>query len=132
MQDVKKVKQLVVVVEDRPGMLSEVTEALGRDKINLDAICAFSMDGKAVFNIICSDNQKAKAGLVQKGWQVKEEEVVALNLENKPGALNEVAARLKAKNVNLIYCYGSACDCSCGCGLFFKAQDNDKAVEALK
>ncbi len=72
------------------------------------------------------------AEAMKKGWQVKEEEVVVVSLENKPGVLSEFADKLKAKNINLAYCYGSACDCSCGSRLVFKAEDNNLAIAALK
>jgi hypothetical protein len=134
MQYIKKAKQLVIVTDDKPGMLAEVSGALAGEKINLDAICAYGMEDKAIFYVICSDIQKAKTALAKKGWQVKEEDVIIAGMENKPGALSALAAKLKAKNINLVYCYGSACDCdeTCACRFVFKAEDNDLAIAALQ
>ncbi len=132
MQEIKKVKQLVVVTDDKPGMLAEISGVLAKEKVNLDAICAYAMKDKAVFYVLCSDAEKAETILMKKGWQVKEEEVVVVSLENKPGVLSKFADKLKAKNINLAYCYGSACDCSCGSRLVFKAEDNNLAIAALK
>ncbi len=55
-----------------------------------------------------------------------------LDLENKPGALSDVSKKLKAKNINLLYCFGSACAKDCPCRLVLKAEDNDTLVNALR
>lgn len=129
--DINKVKQLIVATEDRPGMLAEVSGILAKSNINIDGFCAYSMDGQAIFYIVSSDSQKAKTALSAKGWQVKEEDVVIVGLENKVGILSKIADKLKSKNINLLYCYGTTCDSSCASRFIFKAEDNDKAIAAL-
>jgi hypothetical protein len=128
----KIVKQLNVVTQDSPGMLAEVSTVIASEGINIDAICAYGIEGKATFYIITNDNTKAKQTLSSKGWDVKEEEVVMLDLENKPGSLENVSSKLKVKNVNLKYCYGSACSDTCLSRFVLKAEDNQQAIDALK
>lgn len=130
MADAKKVMQLTVATEDKPGMLVEVSSTVKSAGVNINAICAYGMEGKAVFYLITNDNAKARNALVQKGWQIKEDEVVVVGLGNKVGALSEISEKLKG--INLLYCYGSACGCDCACNFILKAEDNDKALEALK
>jgi hypothetical protein len=133
MTEVKKVKQLVVEAPDKPGLLADVCAVMAKAGVNLEATCAYGMDGKAIFYLICSDNKKAKVALAKKGLKVKETEVVVVGLENRAGALSEIADKLKAKKINLLYCYGSTCDCLCDyCRFVFKAGDNDKAIAALR
>lgn len=129
---VKKIKQLTVTTQDRPGMLKEVSQVIAAQGVNIDAICAYGMQGKAVFYVITQDNIKAKQALLAKKWQVEEDEVVMLDLENKPGALAEISAKLKDKNVNLKYCYGTTCAGSSPGRFILKADDNDAALAALK
>ncbi|MDP2939038.1 MAG: ACT domain-containing protein [Candidatus Omnitrophota bacterium] len=127
------VEQLVITTEDKPGMLSDVTEVIAGLKVNIEAICAYGMEGKAIFYIITRDNTNAKKALLSKGWQVKEDEVVVVDLENKPGALNKIAAKLKASGINLLYCYGSTGERDTfPCHFVFKAEDNKAAFAALK
>lgn len=130
--DINKVKQLMVATEDKPGMLAEVSGVLSKSNININGFCAYSMDDQAIFYIVSSDSQKAKSALAAKGWQIKEEDVVVVGLENKVGSLSEISAKLKLNNINLIYCYGTTCDSSCACRFVFKAEDNDKAIAVLK
>ncbi|NQV04433.1 MAG: ACT domain-containing protein [Candidatus Omnitrophica bacterium] len=129
-----KAKEVIITTEDKAGMLAEVTSALSAQGINISAICAYSMEGKAVFMIIASDNQKAKSVAESKGWKADESEVAVLELADKVGAAKEIAGRLKAKNVNLRYLYGTTCTCSpdCACRLVLKGDDNDAIIAALK
>jgi len=132
MENAKLVKQLIVTTQDKPGMLAEVTGVIASQGINIEAICAYGMEGKAIFYLVTKNNAKAKQALTAKGWQVNEEDVVMLDLENKPGALSQLSSKLKAKNINLKYCYGSACSSTCPCRLVLNADDNKQLLEALK
>ena len=130
---VRRVKQIVIVAEDRPGMLSEVTQLIAGENINIEAIKGFvDSKGKANFYIITADNQKALSVLGSGGLPGREEEVLALELENKPGALGKMASKLKEKKVNLLYCYGTVSQAGSPARFIMKAENNDQAIEALR
>lgn len=130
---VRRVKQIVIAAEDRPGMLSEITQLIAGENINIEAIKAFvDSKGKANFYIITADNQKALSVLGSGGLPGREEEVLALELENKPGALGKMASKLKEKKVNLLYCYGTVGQAGSPARFIMKAENNDQAIEALR
>ncbi|MFC1704179.1 ACT domain-containing protein [Candidatus Omnitrophota bacterium] len=126
-----KIQHLEVVAVDKPGMLAEVSGAIAAEGINMEALCAYSWEGNAMFYIHTTDNAKVKEALKSKGWRVKEDEVVIVDLENKPGALSDLSANLKAKGVNLMFAYGSTCGGNCACRIILKAEDNEKIIKAL-
>lgn len=129
-----KAKELIITTQDRPGMLAEVTSEISGQGVNIAAVCAYGMEGKAVFMMVTSDNQKAKSQASLKGWKVDESDVVLVELVDKVGAAKEIADKLKAKGVNLKYLYGTTCKCApdCACRLVLKAADNDAIIAALK
>ncbi|MFH1260174.1 MAG: ACT domain-containing protein [Elusimicrobiota bacterium] len=127
----RKVMQLVVTTDDKPGMLADVTEALAAEKINIEAISAYGDEGEAIFYLIVHDNARALKALKANGWVVAEEEIIVVDVENKAGALHEVASKLKGAEVNLRYCYGTTSERNGPCHFIMKAMDNDKAVTAL-
>ena len=127
----EKIGQLIVTTEDKVGMLSEVSQAITEADVNIEAINAYGLEGKAKFYLITSENQKAIPALKTKGWQVEEEEAVRIDLENKVGALSEIGAKLKSAGVNLLYCYGTVSEGTSPCQFILKAEDNDKAIEVL-
>ena len=132
MSNVRKLKQLTLTTPDKPGMLAEVTGVLAAQGVNIEAICAYGMKGEAVFYLVTQDNTKAKQTFQAKGWQVKEEEVVLVELENRPGALAAISNKLKTQNSNLSYCYGTACAGPCACPIILKSENNDSIIKALK
>ena len=129
-----KVKELIITTEDKAGMLSEVTSAIAAQGVNITAICAYGMEGKANFMLITSDNAKAKSAANSKGWKTEETEVVAVQLIDKVGAAKEIAEKLKTKKVNLEYCYGTTCSCTPNSSsmLVLKSDNNDEIIAALK
>jgi len=129
-----KTKELVITTPDKPGMLSEVSSAIAGSGINMIGLCAYAMEGKAIFMIIADDSQKAKLAAQKKGWDVKESEVVVVNVIDKVGTAKEIGDKLKEKNVNLIYCYGTDCACATNrtCRLVLKSDNNDAIIAALK
>ena len=129
-----KEKELIVTTKDQLGMLAEITSVITGQGVNISAICAYSMEGKAIFMMLTSDNQKAKIQAESKGWKTEESDVVVVELPDKVGAAKEIADKLKAKNVNLKYIYGTTCTCSpnCACRLVLKSDNSDAIISALE
>ena len=129
-----KAKELIITTPDKTGMFSEVASVMASNGININALCAYAMEGKAVFMMLTGNNKKAKAAAESKGWKAEEGEVVIVDLVNKVGAAKEIADKLKASNINLAYCYGTTCTCEtdCACKLVLRSDNNDAIIAALK
>jgi len=129
MTQMQKKKELQIMTEDKAGMLAEVTALISGAGVNIEAMCAYGMQGKATFLLITSDNVKVKQAAVQKGWEVEESDVVVTTVADKAGTAGDVAKKLKAKNVNLLYTYVT---CSNDvCKIVLRAENNDALAEAL-
>ena len=85
MAKAKKVKQLSFMMPDRAGLLSEITTALGVAKVNINAICAYGMQGEANFMFTADSMAKARKALAPLGVELKENDVFAVEMSNKPG-----------------------------------------------
>lgn len=124
-------KQLQVVTPNKVGMLAEVTKTIANTGANIDSLCAYGIDKKAYFLVITNDNAKAAKALKAKKFQVKEENVVIVDLENRVGAAGEMGDKLKNAKVDLSYIYGTTCGCGGPAMLVFKSNKNAKAAESL-
>jgi hypothetical protein len=100
-----KAKELKVRVTDRPGALGEVTGALSEKKINLRAVNAWVEGTEGVVRIVADKTAAAKKALSAKGYQVTEQDVVELELADKPGTLAEKAAALGRAGVNITHVF---------------------------
>lgn len=125
------VKELIIKVQNKVGMMAEVADAVSKGGSNIIALNAFGIDDSAVFRIITSDNSKAIKELKAKKIEVSEKESVKLELENKAGAAADMARKIKSANIDIKYIYGTVCGCECPCALIFNCSDNKKAVEIL-
>jgi hypothetical protein len=100
-----RAKELKVRVADRPGALGEVTSALAEKKINLRAVNAWVEGSEGVVRIVADKAAAAKKVLQAKGWTVEEQEVVEVELADKPGTLAEKATALGRAGVNISYVF---------------------------
>lgn len=107
MGNATKGTELFVKTKDEKGALAKCTVTLRENNVNIEAICAYGMEGDASFMFITSDNTKAKKLLTDGGYTVEENEVVWWKAGNTPGTLNKATAALAEKGVNINYLYGS-------------------------
>lgn len=127
---IMKLKQLAFVVPNRVGLLSELTTFLANGKINIEALCAYGRGPEGVFMIVTDNNAKAKKILNQMGAEVKTEEVIAVELPNRPGQLQKVAKKVSEADVDIQYVYVSPAKGRMT--VVFKTADDKKILRALK
>lgn len=100
-----RAKELKIRVEDRPGMLGEVAGVLAEKKVNLRAVNAWVEDGEGVIRMIVDDLGAAKRALAARGWKAEDQEVLEVELPDKPGALAALAQKLGAAGVNITHVF---------------------------
>lgn len=99
-------KNLVVVLEDRPGTLADMGEVLGNANINIEGICAVSYKGDGIIHILVEDADAARKALEAKGIKGSgEREVLVLDIEDRPGELGEIARKFADAGVNIDLAY---------------------------
>jgi hypothetical protein len=125
-----KVKQLSFGMPDRPGLLAEVSAAIAAAKVNIASICAYAMEGKASFMLVTDGNAKAKKALAKLGVETKEEDVVLVEMPNKPGQLEQVAKKVAAGNININYIYGTSAAGKSGTCVM-STSDDKKAIRLI-
>ena len=123
-------KQLSVFLENKPGVLAKMCRTLGDHEINIRGISISDTVDHAVVRLVVTDPRKAIHVLGEHGMFVVETDVLALDLQDRPGKLAEAAAKLARIKVNIEYAYGSS-DTTHGM-VFVRVSDVKKAVEALQ
>ena len=119
-------KDLTVVVPDRPGTLADLADAIGRAGINIEAFSGYSCEGSGVIHLLVEDARLVRKIMENAGLEVREErDVLVVDTEDRPGALAGVARRIAASGVNLDFLYGVRGR------LILGADDFEKAEQAL-
>jgi hypothetical protein len=98
---VSRATEFTVMLEDRPGTLAEMTEALGNAGVNIDGMQAMPCGGQGVIQMIIPDADKAVRALDGGGIKYTRREVLLLSLEDKPGSLARVARAMSDAGINL-------------------------------
>ncbi len=98
-------KQLAIFLDNRPGTLARVCDALSEAKINIYAITTSDTVDHSVIRLVVNDPQKAVAVFEEHGTLVVEDDVVMLEGDNKSGSLAKIAHQLAEAGINIEYCY---------------------------
>jgi hypothetical protein len=99
-------KDLTVILEDRPGTLADLGEATGRAGINIEGVCGTTQEGQGVIHIVVEDAAAARAALSDAGIDVGgERDVLVVDVEDRPGTMGEVARRIGSAGVNIELVY---------------------------
>jgi hypothetical protein len=102
-------KDLTVELEDRPGTLADLGEALGNAGVNIDGGCGFPSGGRATLHILVEDAGAARKAIEGAGLKATDErDVVILDVTDKPGELGAIARRMADAGVNIDLVYLSA------------------------
>ena len=125
------VKQISVSLENVPGKLSEVSDYLGANGINIIALSVADTADISAVRFVANDPEKAANVLRSHGYAIKMSDVLAVETPNHPGGLNAVLRPLKEVSINVKYLYTCL-----GTGektvLIVGVDKMDEAVQVLK
>ena len=100
-----KIKQLSVSLENIPGMLSNISEILGKEGVNIRAISVADTADISTVRFVVDDPTRAVNILKSNNYTVREKDVLAVETPDHPGGLNAVLKPLKSANINVHYLY---------------------------
>lgn len=129
---VKAVKEIVIISENRVGVLSAISKILADRGINIVAISAHAACGVALINLVTEDHARVKDLLDRKAIAYQENSVLLLEVEDKPGTLLSLTKKLAANKVDILNVYGSAGCACCPCSLVILTDNNRRAEVALR
>ena len=123
----EKIREIFVVVENRPGALGDLLGHLTRENINIEAVGLFQDTAK----LSVSDVDRALKALARGRYQVEVREVLRLELDNKPGSFAFIASRLGTARINIDYCYGTIAKGQKSAAVILDVADLDRAMSVL-
>lgn len=123
------IKQLSIFSENRPGRLASVAKAIKEEGINIFAFSIAEGAGYGVIRMLVDQPEKAYAKLHGLGYTVRYTDVLALEMEDRPGGLYDAVAYLGDAGINIEYSYAySGRKCAV---LIIRVEDIDSAIEKL-
>jgi hypothetical protein len=127
-----KINQLSLFLENKPGHLSSVCRSLADAGVNILTLSLADTQQFGILRLIVPDWQQAKQVLEKAGSVVNVTEVVATEVEDRPGGLADVLETIRAAGLNIEYMYAFTFRRGDRAVLVFRFDDPDAAVKALQ
>jgi hypothetical protein len=95
------------MLDDRPGTLAQLGEALGKANVNVEGVCVLPAGGgQATVHLLVEDATGARRAIEGAGLRVSaERDVVVVEMEDKPGTLGRTARRVADAGLNIDLAY---------------------------
>jgi hypothetical protein len=124
-------EQISIFIENKEGRLAEVTAILRDANVNIRALSLADTTDFGVLRLIVNDNEKAEKALKKEGFTVGITQVLAVEVKDEPGGLNNVLDPLYENEVNVEYMYAFANPQCKNAIMIFRFDDHDKALKIL-
>lgn len=100
-------KDITILIEDKPGTLADVFEALGSAKVNAAGTCGFPAGGEGILHVLVEDADAARQALEGAGLTVRDERDVVIvgPLPAQAGSGGELLRRISNQGVNVDLLY---------------------------
>lgn len=95
-------KPITLILEDRVGLISDISYILGKEKINIDGLNASAVGKKIAITIRVKQQNKALAVLAKNGYKNVEKNYFIITIDDKPGEMAKITGLLKKAKINIV------------------------------
>ncbi len=127
-----RAEQISIFLENKAGRLAEVTSILAEADVNIRALAIADTSDFGVLRLIVNDNQRAVEALRNRGFTVGKTDVVAVEVEDRPGGLYRILDLLNKAEINVEYMYAFVTQSGSNAIMIFRFDNIDQAVKLLK
>jgi hypothetical protein len=127
-----KAEQISVFLENKAGRLAEVTEILSEAKVNIRALALADTSDFGVLRLIVDNNEKAVEALKNRGFTVGRTDVLAVEVEDRPGGLHSILDMLNGAEINVEYMYAFVQHSGKNAVMIFRFDHIDEAIRVLE
>ena len=126
------VRQISVFIENKPGMMVKITDALGNAGVDIRALSLADTQDFGILRLIVNDTDKAREALKEVGCITSVTEVIVAELPDVPGAMTNTVRILADNGINIEYIYAFVSpEKNKKAYIVFRIKDTEKASEVL-
>ena len=125
-------KQISAFVENKPGRLMEILQALADAKVDLKALSLADTTDFGVIRMIVSDNELAKKVLKEDGVVVRITDITAVAVPDEPGALLDALKILSDNGIAIEYMYAFGEKLGNSSVIAIRTEDPEKTEQVLR
>ncbi|MDR3637923.1 MAG: amino acid-binding protein [Isosphaeraceae bacterium] len=102
------VHEVTAYLENKPGRLAKICSALAHEKTEIRAISVMDTADRSVLRLVTNELEATKRVLTALGTEFTTSEVIAVEVDNRAGALARLLERLAEEHINIEYAYASS------------------------
>ena len=123
--------QLAVFLENRPGMLLRICQAIAQAQINILALSVLDAVDHVIVRIVVDRPKEAEQVLAGLHAMFQRHDVIVMDVPNTVGALARLAERLAASGINIEYAYCTASPTAQGGTIVLRTNDLEATINVL-
>ena len=127
-----KAEQLSIFLENRAGRLADVTHALAEAGVSIRALSLADTSDFGILRLLVKERETAKAVLKEKGFTFGCTAVVAVQVDDRPGGLDDVLQLVSKSGINVEYMYSLIQRTEPRAIMIFRFDKSDLAISVLK
>lgn len=101
------VHEVTARLENKPGRLAKICSALAGEKVNIRALSVMDTSERSVLRFVTDEVESTRKVLTALGTEASYSEVLAVEIDGKPGALAKILERLAEEHINIEYAYAA-------------------------
>lgn len=102
------VHEVTAYLENKPGRLAKICSALAHEKVDIRALSVMDTADRSVLRLVTEELDVTRRVLTALGTEFTAAEVIAVELDNRAGALSRLLERLAEEHINIEYAYASS------------------------
>ena len=126
------IKQISVFLENKTGALGEVVKFMAENNINLRALSIADTEDFGILRIITDDPDSSIEKIKNAGYSAKLTNVVAVEIDDKPGSFSKIVDVLSNEGISIEYTYAFLSKKADRAYIIIRADNSEKASELLK
>jgi len=127
-----KVKQIAIFLENKSGRLADISHTLAENAINIRALSLADTADFGILRLVVNDTTKAQQVLKENGFTVGITEILAVEVPDKPGALDCILQVVRDAGLNVEYMYAFTKKSGESGMLLFRFDNQDAAVTVFQ
>lgn len=127
-----KLNQISVFLENKPGTLNKVCRLLAEHQIDISTMSMAETKDFGILRMIIKEWEKAKDLLMENGFGVTVTDVVALEVEDRPGGMCQMLDALDRCSINVEYLYAFVSPLHGKAVVILRFDAPDEVLERLK
>ncbi len=127
-----KIEQIAIFMENKPGHLQTICASLADAGVNIVTLSLADTKQYGILRLLTDNPAKAKDALATAGFVVNMTEVLAVEVDDKPGGLLRILDIISEGGINIEYMYAFTFHSSENAVMVFRFDNPDRAISLLQ